>query len=410
VNKKRYFISVIFLIMALSPIVQKLTDPTLYGESWGEIGFTRLWTEYVIIAYLILIAILLKVRIPKNNVSLLLVIWAISTLITSFYSSGISRSLLLYPVVFIYPMLCYWIIYHIYKADILHTKSIVANQLMLGIIGYTLVGLVLFIYTGGVADLVNGDYSVVRTRMGILLGNAPIQAFSLFYVFLWLTCRGSNLRVFMLTLLLTSFVIGSSRTGTVSFLISILFIFYYSRYNQINILLRMRGITVSILFLSFAIIYYGQDVLSYLEYLQARFTGAEGYRGIDEDLRFLIWSTSFNLVSENTLLGIGIGNFRYYNIEGFSDSHNLFLSMLVETGVINFFIFIYLLYVVIRTKTTSLEMKYLRVGFVLFIMSSMTGSQMYIASGFVSPFIGVCFYTFIALYRPNQTISKVYAK
>lgn len=58
--------------------------------------------------------------------------------------------------------------------------------------------------------------------------------------------------------------------------------------------------------------------------------------------RLGLWSTGWKLFTENPILGIGLGNFRYYNwIINHSERyiHNSYLQILVETGLVGFIIF-----------------------------------------------------------------------
>jgi len=79
-----------------------------------------------------------------------------------------------------------------------------------------------------------------------------------------------------------------------------------------------------------------------------------------DDPRILIWKSSFNLIKENFVLGVGIGDVRteltkkYLSIgeeklaEERLNAHNQFLEVLIENGIIGFIIFLCMLFLILR--------------------------------------------------------------
>ena len=59
--------------------------------------------------------------------------------------------------------------------------------------------------------------------------------------------------------------------------------------------------------------------------------------------RFEIWSNGLDLFQDNFFTGIGLYNFRYYNLHYFNDAHymhNTHLEVLVEAGIIGFTVYV----------------------------------------------------------------------
>jgi O-antigen ligase len=72
--------------------------------------------------------------------------------------------------------------------------------------------------------------------------------------------------------------------------------------------------------------------------------------------RLLIWDTSWNVFWENVIGGVGIGMFRWESLLFINrqlDTHNLLLTVLVETGVIGFVFFLILIFSMLRTILCS---------------------------------------------------------
>ena len=59
--------------------------------------------------------------------------------------------------------------------------------------------------------------------------------------------------------------------------------------------------------------------------------------------RNFIFSEALRAFTQNPLFGLGLGNFKYLNMTG-NRTHNLFLELLVETGIIGFSLFSILIF------------------------------------------------------------------
>ncbi len=67
------------------------------------------------------------------------------------------------------------------------------------------------------------------------------------------------------------------------------------------------------------------------------------YGQLDESaaLRLIVWHHSMDLFSRNPVMGVGFGVFPYLGLE-LGDTHNIYLKILAEQGIIGFFIFLIL--------------------------------------------------------------------
>ena len=100
-------------------------------------------------------------------------------------------------------------------------------------------------------------------------------------------------------------------------------------------------------------------------------------------IRAAYWITTYNILKENPLLGVGIGDFRVATTkelenkrydEGFNKSfmsinapHNQYLLILLQTGLIGFGIFLYFIYKFITLYIENKSIKELSVLFAVII-------------------------------------------
>jgi len=106
------------------------------------------------------------------------------------------------------------------------------------------------------------------------------------------------------------------------------------------------------------------------------------------DIRSVIWSTSFSIFKDNSLFGIGFGNFpifyqRYLKVpsEIFGHAHNDFLNVAVNAGIIGLLAFIFMWVVFLKNllrrykETTEGYPKALILGGVLCVIAFLLASQ-----------------------------------
>ena len=388
--KKYLFIPVTFVICCLNLIVEKLTNPSMQGDTWRLLDFQRVWPEYLLTFFLILIILINNIKVTQYKYTNILIIWAIFTLLSTLFSTDIYRSFLIFPIAFINPFLCYLITIKFYKKHFKVNDSLIINNLIIGLIIFNTIGLILFTMSGGFIYFLSADFFFVRSSMGILLGNAGIQIISLFIPLL-LFSQNSILKYSLFSLILFSLIIGSSRGNYI--VISVAIIFYY-----FDIIKKKRSSIIkatSILILIISLI--NSFFPEYVEFISERFKFKKEGSIIDEAERGEIWSNSIELIKKYPISGIGLGNYHLFDSSGFSDAHNLFLSITTETGILNIFLFIILIFKVFFSRVKSLNHRYLKFGLFIFLLSSLTGNQFFIVSGFVTGISAVLFAIFLAL-------------
>lgn len=100
--------------------------------------------------------------------------------------------------------------------------------------------------------------------------------------------------------------------------------------------------------------------------------------------RSYLWSLAVSYISESPLTGYGIGYFKYNNASGI-EVHNVFLSILVEFGIVGLLFYVPVLFSIIFIKHKSLEVMQARIFFITsWLPIAMTGVWEYsIAAWFV---------------------------
>lgn len=99
-----------------------------------------------------------------------------------------------------------------------------------------------------------------------------------------------------------------------------------------------------------------------------------------EDDRSYIWKTSSDIIVDSHLLGIGFGNFsnasKFYDSSlEYSNSHNLYLNIIAELGLLFFLIFVLFIIFLFYYSTNEL-----RISLTLFIVYGFFSGQLYEAS------------------------------
>lgn len=156
-----------------------------------------------------------------------------------------------------------------------------------------------------------------------------------------------NRYLFIILLLVqcVGIVLTQSRTGIILLFIALIYILY----KDYNLSLR----SVIVIMLGGLLIYYlvPQDVINsiqtdFSDKPNLRNPGKIDYSSIDSNIRFYLWGIGYDLwVNSNIFLGIGIGQFKAVVVSYFPalevgiGLHNTYLSILFETGIFGFLIF-----------------------------------------------------------------------
>jgi putative inorganic carbon (hco3(-)) transporter len=100
--------------------------------------------------------------------------------------------------------------------------------------------------------------------------------------------------------------------------------------------------------------------------------------------RVVLWDDAMNLFHQNPALGAGFDTYQWqHRIGGYTDTHNYFLKVLVETGVLGLMFFVFLL-----ARMTRLGVKLYRTAQDPFLQSIGLGFALLMACVFVVNFFG----------------------
>lgn len=153
-------------------------------------------------------------------------------------------------------------------------------------------------------------------------------------------------------------VIGVFLSGSRSAMLSLILLFFFKR--LLNSLTIKVVIASALLFIGFGFfLYYFSEYLphSFAMVFDSESYGDDAERNSLQD-RVIAINAAISAFYEYPLLGYGLGNLVYYplNIHG-QMSHNSYIELLAETGVLGFFsYFILVVYFLYKSKTFDFEM------------------------------------------------------
>ncbi|MBL7860701.1 MAG: O-antigen ligase family protein [Cyclobacteriaceae bacterium] len=185
---------------------------------------------------------------------------------------------------------------------------------------------------------------------GLIEGaNLYTRAFIIAALFTYYHLKKASKNKYLLIILLliqcAGIVLSQSRTGIILLFIALIYILY----KDYNLSLR----SVIVILLGGLLIYYlvPEDVINsiqtdFSDKPNLRNPGKVDYSSIDTNIRFYLWGIGYDLwVNSNIFLGIGIGQFKAVvvsylpGLETGIGLHNTYLSILFETGIFGFLIF-----------------------------------------------------------------------
>lgn len=221
------------------------------------------------------------------------------------------------------------------------SKIFILISLLMYMIGY-------FIISGAYSDYEHVRvYGVLVERgmprlIGPLLDPNILSMYTsvLFYYLLFKNNKNHIDNIYLILTIVTIFL-SLSRGGILAIIIPLsLYIIY--RFLIFLYLMRIRHKfyfkLMLIVVIVFIVSYYLISTGEFSAFLEKRVSSVSNASG-----RFEIWSNLIQLWIDNPLFGIGWYNFLYYNaevFEGTNYAHNTFLEVLVETGLVGFFIYI----------------------------------------------------------------------
>lgn len=213
-----------------------------------------------------------------------------------------------------------------------------------------------------------GNINILATSLAIkvpflLIGITRFSGFK--KVFLFLT---------LLSLITTLFLTGS-RTAIISiFIVYVIYTFYYFKTNSLNRSSLSISVTFFIpLILSFFI---ANSIFKKTDYNSRYVSINDRLRQINNEdasvnTRLLFWNNTIQIVKKNPVLGVGLGNYKIesipYEKTQMNDStislhsHNDFLEITAETGILNgllyisIFVFIFFINIKRLLKSNEIE-------------------------------------------------------
>lgn len=164
--------------------------------------------------------------------------------------------------------------------------------------------------------------------------------FNTIFFFYYLTRPRNRINNIGLILCSITILLSLSRGGFFAIVFPLLFYVkkYYKRVNYKKIVLIILAVITLNIILAYILDF------NYIRVFTIRLLNifSDGGSG-----RINLWKNGLEVFGENPLFGIGINNFRSYNINIYGDSrylHNTYLQILVETGIVGFSIFLVFVY------------------------------------------------------------------
>lgn len=407
-NKKVYIYSLVLLIVALNPVVEKLSDKTMYETGWMNVNFTRAWPELLLVLILLLVYIASKQSKLfhfENDKSLFhskffFVIWFLFSLVAVPSSADPNRSVYLFILAFIGPPLfCRLLIryYYPYLTNV-SFEQIILKQISYSVILFVTVGLIVFYQTGGLESIAGLDLNDTRSKQLLWLGNHGIQCTIMFLPFLLL--QKGMVKYIAIAFFTASLLIGVSRTNFVVVVVTVTIMSYWKFKLKYILYAYITGL---VLFSLFSVFF-----TNYAGFLLDRFLGDSSSVITEQitDQRVGIWKTALKIFFDHPWFGSGEGTFYLFNIDKYSDAHNIFFSILCETGMISFLAFIGFLISLFYWPKFEYS-KYFKLGLLAFLVNGFTGNQLFNNSGFVTGLMAYFFFAFLAVYELFYLRSKL---
>lgn len=291
-----------------------------------------------------------KLKVFETKFDRLIRLFLFASFISIFFSPdfigglGIFRAYFLEPILFFYAL--------IYQTRKSGYKFIVNSLIISGLIlsGLAIIQkffeLLVFAPQEMLQDRVTAVYNSANA-LSLYLG--PISILGLaFFLKLKNNFRFLYLLFFLLTIVVLFWT--RSRGGLVAEVISILILAYGILSSKIKVLGKF-WIFIPISLLFFVIYFFVQIYQTYSTY--APYMAVNEVKGDTLHIRFLIWSSTIEMLKDSPLFGAGLDGFKsaYEQIykpsifpEQFQYPHNLVLTFWVETGIFGLTIFLLLVY------------------------------------------------------------------
>lgn len=228
--------------------------------------------------------------------------------------------------------------------------------------------------------------------------HTPYSIFLIFSIFLMLIRLLKEHRDMVQTIFYTFFIItmtinlfiNAGRTGQFSLIVTLaIFIMSYWRLSLLKTMLSSTLIAISIFSLAYWISPNFHSRTN--ETFQTFYYLIEEGKPLNDStgLRFMMWDVANNIISQNPILGVGIGDTEdiYFKtletnlpelkeyIYAFSDFHNTYFQIAVSTGVIGLLLFLYIFIILYKNLNEDKDSKILgTIMLVLLLLYMMIGN------------------------------------
>ncbi len=229
-------------------------------------------------------------------------------------------------------------------------------------------------------NFISGNYSgqfVRRMSIESSFGNPNfVSNFLLipFNVSIWFLIKGVVRRNIYITLynlltvisIIILMIVTQSRGSLVALFINIiLYLGWFVKNRKLNVR-NLFVISITILIIAITIIQILPSTV--LDYLYQRFDYDQIMSGSG---RNIIFRDGLNKFLQKPIFGVGLGNFKRISIYN-SRTHNLYLELLVETGLLGFILFIYIIYATISMRKKDPENIPYYFSFIALLINGMT--------------------------------------
>ena len=388
VTKSKYFFVAFFCVLLIQPIFQKLTDPTIYGETLRNVTLERIQTNLMLFGCCLVFFHFLRWKKSRTLLyyTIYFFLFILFHCLSLIFSQDIYQSFNLFLIAVIQPILFFYILMSI--REVYYENIQFLNRSIAYIVLFCFVlGLLFMFHENGISA-----YAILENRgsNGVWINNYSLQILSLvFPIIIWGNYGNKKvLKYILLMIVVLMEILTMSRTLIVILIFQVFLMIYWKLIRFREVLVGLLGGIVIVVYLLATIDF---DIGNFLF---SRFVDTDNGGGIVEtalaDARFVIYETSLQLLKEHLWTGIGLGNFYKYTYQGFSDAHNLYLSVMVSRG---FFVFLMVLYAVCYFFKQNTKLLYksfgdnrkmllcLRIGMIGYLAASMTGSDLFTYAG-----------------------------
>lgn len=401
VRQKYYWFITSFLItLFVHPIFQKFSDSSMVGDTYGDVNFTRVQTNIVLIYILTLLILISKRKFNFGPQAVLLkrfwITYIILGVFNVVFSIEVERSFFIYLISIIGPFLFLEALL-LFPNKVFTNVLLITKHILYAVGVFFILGFIFYYYKAFARGIVEDTGSLfIRGGGGIWMSNISTQILVLFFP---LVLNQSSqlvkprIRYTLILFYIILILIALSRTATIVYPLIALIVLGTSRESTFSKILTVFLILV-IIYSLILVVYPGLGVDVFELYAGRFFRKGDALETILLDERMRLLKVSLKTFISHPITGVGIGSFIDVNPMGFSNSHNIITNILAERGILVFTLLFFFTIYFYRLNTKCLRVaneishidffKALRYGFTGFLLIGMTGNDLFISSGFVN--------------------------